>query len=112
MSEKFRCSRSVHVPGQWRPGQCSRLAVATEGGNHYCKQHMPSVEAARYAARRAKWYAEAKADAAARAKAQRITGATACIIQAARAAAAQKGSWDAVADAVTELDAAEAPPHD
>ena len=43
-----KCSEAIYEPNGWgRTRQCSRSATVTEGGQAWCKQHAPSVAAAR-----------------------------------------------------------------
>lgn len=109
MSEtKRRCAKVMH--GQYRGyggSRCMRAGVVEEGGKWWCKQHAPSAVKARRDASNARYSEETRRMMAAHHRAAVIKEATQNLIEAARLAARQQGSWDAVADAVARLDEAE-----
>jgi len=106
MSEATRpaqqCCAEIY-DGGWRPRRCTRPGAVEENGKHYCRQHAPSAGRARREKTEARWRAESAYRDAERAVAARKDA----VVAAAQRAARQEASWDAVAEAVAELDAAE-----
>jgi hypothetical protein len=97
-----RCCEQVWRPRAWGSVQCSRKPGYGPAGL-YCKQHDPATVAAKHAAMDAKIRAEWNQG---RAR-EKLYAAKQAVIDAAVAATYQRGTWDAVADAVGAMERAQ-----
>lgn len=93
-----KCSANV-ASGSFRVQSCSRPGTVEEGGKWWCKQHAPSIQAARRASTSRRYELEA----AIRIASTRVATQRDRVVNAVRRATAQCGAWDEVEAAMHEL---------
>jgi hypothetical protein len=103
------CCAPISMAHGWRFRDCGAAAKVERDGKFYCKRHDPVAIAAKHAARSAKWEAEWKAKREGWARAEAMKVATNALVEAVRAATEQRGSWDAVSEAMDAMRKVEGP---
>lgn len=97
------CCEKIPYAHGWHFRTCGAAAKTERDGKFYCKRHDPVAVQAKREARDIKWRNEYAAKMSKWDHEKRLTAAKDMVIESVRAATEQRGSWDAVSEAMDVL---------